>query len=210
MDRSQLDHNRQRLLALIDSHPSYDLAGLSKLLGKNHAYLHQYIWKGSPRVLKDRDWKQLIRALEDRIPPSLAADRIRIPKYSFKAGMGGGQIVLSEDPSGAIELDKTYLDALRLSSKNLIMIEVEGTSMQPTLQSGDQVFIDQDDRNPAGGGVFALRDGDEMLVKRVEKIPASDPPRLKLISDNAHYSPYEVLADDTKILGRIVWYARRI
>jgi len=210
MNRSNLDSNRQRLLSLIDSHPSYDLAGLSKLLGKNHAYLHQYIWKGSPRELRERDYKTIISALSGKPPVLAGDDEVLIPQYAFKAGMGGGGLVLSEESSGHFSLQKSYLNQLKLGAADLISIEVEGDSMHPTLESGDQIMINRNDRNPANGGIFAIHDSDTMVVKRVEKIPTSEPAKLKLISDNKNHGTYEVLASDTNIIGRVVWYARRI
>ncbi len=210
MDHTQLDQNRQKLLAMIDSHPSYDLAGLSRVLGKNHAYLHQYIWKGSPRDLKERDWKTLLAALAGKLPDETTPDQVRIPQYSFRAGMGGGGLILNEDPVDHITLQKSYLERLHLASAELISIEVEGDSMSPSLESGDQVMINRKDRNPANGGIFAIHDSDALVVKRVEKIPATDPTMFKLISDNKNHGSYEVLASDTNIVGRVVWYARRI
>lgn len=210
MNRTQLDPNRQKLLTMIDSHPSYDLAGLSRLLGKNHAYLHQYIWKGSPRDLKEQDWKTLLAALEGKLPNTVKPDQVRVPQYSFRAGMGGGGVILDEDPVDHIILQKSYLERLHLASAELISIEVEGDSMSPTLESGDQVMINRRDKNPANGGIFAIHDSDALVVKRVEKIPTTEPAKLKLISDNKNHGSYEVLASDTNIIGRVVWYARRI
>lgn len=133
-----------------------------------------------------------------------------IPVYGFKAGMGGGGIILDEDPIGYLPVSKTYLRNNRLDANNLIAIEVEGDSMSPTLETGDQVLINRTDRNPARGGIFALHDSDTLVVKRVERIPASDPVMLRLISDNQNHSHYDVLADQTNIIGRVVWFSRRI
>ena len=210
MNRTQLDPNRQKLMAMIDSHPSYDLAGLSRLLGKNHAYLHQYIWKGSPRALKDQDLKIIVDALSGKLPDISLPDQVQIPQYSFRAGMGGGGLILDENPVGHVSLQKNYLEQIHLGDADLISIEVEGDSMSPTLESGDQVMINRKDQNPANGGIFAIHDSDALVVKRVEKIPATDPPILKLISDNRNHGSYQVLAGDTNIIGRVVWYARRI
>ena len=210
MNRNILDKHRQKLLALVDSHPSYDLAGLSRLLGKNHAYLHQYIWKGSPRALREKDLRTVLSALNGSLPLPETPAHIRIPQYKFRAGMGGGGIISDETPEDHLALPRTYLEQLQLTSADLISIEVEGDSMSPTLESGDRIMINRQDRNPATGGVFAIHDSDALVVKRVERIPATEPARLKLISDNPNHGTYEVPADDTNILGRVVWYARKL
>lgn len=210
MDRSKLDKGRQKILALVDSHPNYDLAGLSRLLGKNHAYLHQYIWKGSPRELREKDMRTVLKALSGETPAQNSPAIIRIPQHSFRAGMGGGGVIGDESESDHLALPRTYLEQMQLISADLITIEVEGDSMSPTLESGDRIMINRQDRNPATGGVFAIHDSDALVVKRVERIPATEPVRLKLISDNPNHGTYEVPADETNILGRVVWYARKL
>ena len=37
-----------------------------------------------------------------------------------------------------------------------------------------------------------------------------DPPRVRIISDNTFYAPYEGTADEVNIIGRIRWFAREI
>jgi len=210
LNRNKLDKNRQKLLAMVDAHPSYDLAGLSRLLGKNHAYLHQFIWKGSPRELREKDMRTVLKALGGQKPPASDPAHIPIPQYGFRAGMGGGGIIANETPEDHLSLPRTYLEQMQLASADLISIEVEGDSMSPTLESGDRIMINRQDRNPAMGGVFAIHDSDALVVKRVERIPAVKPARLKLISDNPNHGTYEVRADETNILGRVVWYARKL
>ena len=210
MDRSKLDKNRQRLLALIDRHPSYDLAGLSRLLGKNHAYLHQFIWKGSPRELREKDMRMVLKALNGTLPATKTSQMVHIPQFNFRAGMGGGGIIDRETSDDFLSLPRTYLEQMQLSSADLISIDVEGDSMSPTLESGDRIMINRSDKNPASGGVFAIHDSDALVVKRIERIPATNPVRLKLISDNPNHGTYEVPADETNILGRVVWYARKL
>ena len=133
-----------------------------------------------------------------------------IPLFEFKPGMGGGGVIVDEKPSGHMPISRDYLDRMRLKSADLMALETEGDSMSPTLHSGDQVLVNKLDRNPARGGIFAIFDSDTLVIKRIEKIPASDPVMLRLISDNQHHSTYDVIADDTNIIGRVVWYARRI
>lgn len=207
----KLDKGRQRLLSLVDSHPSYDLAGLSKLIGRNHAYLHQFIWKGSPRELRERDLRTVLKALNGE-PSDKASNLavVQIPQYSFRAGMGGGGVIADEREAEYLALPRTYLEQMQLASADLISIAVEGDSMSPTLESGDRVMVNRKDKNPASGGVFAIHDSDVLVVKRVERIPATNPVRLKLISDNPNHGTYEVPAGETNILGRVVWYARKL
>ena len=49
-----------------------------------------------------------------------------------------------------------------------------------------------------------------LVAKRLDHIPNTDPPRVRIISDNPLYSPYEGTAEEVNIIGRIRWYAREI
>ena len=49
-----------------------------------------------------------------------------------------------------------------------------------------------------------------LLAKRLEHIPNSDPPRVRIISDNRFYVPYECTSEEINIIGRIRWFAREI
>ena len=143
-------------------------------------------------------------------PVQILPGTLNIPFYGFKAGMGGGGVVTDERPKNFWPVPETYLRHIRLDTADLVTIAVEGDSMSPTLESGDQILINQADKNPVRGGIFAVHDSDTLVVKRIEKIPDSEPARLKLISDNPHHNAYEVMAETTNIVGRVVWFARRI
>ena len=47
-------------------------------------------------------------------------------------------------------------------------------------------------------------------AKRLDHIPNSEPPRVRIISDNPLYAPYEGTAEEVNIIGQIRWFAREI
>ena len=59
-------------------------------------------------------------------------------------------------------------------------------------------------------GIFVLHDGMGLVAKRLEHIPNSDPPRVRIISDNPFYKPYEGSGEEVNIIGRIRWFAREM
>ena len=63
---------------------------------------------------------------------------------------------------------------------------------------------------PQGVTIASVFTGMGLLAKRLEHIPNSDPPRVRIISDNRFYVPYECTSEEINIIGRIRWFAREI
>lgn len=76
--------------------------------------------------------------------------------------------------------------------------------MEPDLPAGTRVVVDTSDKVPTPPGVFVVWDGLGLVAKRIEHIPFSEPPRIKLSSDNPKYSPYEVTLEEAHIQGRVM------
>jgi phage repressor protein C with HTH and peptisase S24 domain len=93
---------------------------------------------------------------------------------------------------------------------SLRIMHVEGDSMMPTLHDGDIFLVDLARRSPTPPGIFVLYDGMGVVAKRLEHIPNSEPPPVRIISDNGLYSPYECTSEEVNIIGRIRWFAREI
>jgi len=155
-------------------------------------------------------------------PPVIAPTGIA--EIDVRAGMGFGGEALAEyrpDGNGGAALGDAVLGEwrmpndylrveLRAAPNDLRIIEVEGDSMMPTLQTGDRVMVNLRARIPSPPGIFAIWDGLGVVCKRVEHIQGSDPPRLRIISDNDRHEAYERTIEEAHIIGRVVWFARRL
>lgn len=101
-------------------------------------------------------------------------------------------------------------EMLHASPTHIRIFEVIGDSMLSpdsrafSLYPGDRVFADLRDTKPSPEGIFVLWDGLSVVVKRVEVVRGADPIRLRLISANPQYSPYEATLDEVRIIGRYV------
>jgi phage repressor protein C with HTH and peptisase S24 domain len=85
------------------------------------------------------------------------------------------------------------------------IVRVRGNSMEPELRAGDRVLVDRRDTRIRQGGVFAVRDGDEIIIKQVEPVRGSEPPRIRCISVNPTYGPQELVLDGSaEIIRRVV------
>lgn len=193
------------------------LKDASLAIGKNHAYLQQFMHRHVPETLPEASRAKLAMVLgvkEESLggrprAPMPENGSVSIPEHDVRASAGPGAIVEGETEVERWPLPKNYVrNVLSLRSSSLAIIEVIGDSMDPTLKSGDKIMIDLNDKNVATPGVFALYDGDATVVKRVERIPGTETLRIK--SDNPLHGAYDVPIDFVHVAGRVVWFGRRI
>jgi phage repressor protein C with HTH and peptisase S24 domain len=149
---------------------------------------------------------------DDPITEDYQNDFVAIQYASARPSMGGGAIVEDEHGVGRdFHFRRSWIrDRLKAAPSMMRVMGVEGDSMTPTLQGGDVVLVDMNQRRPVPPGIFVLHDGMGLVAKRLEYIPMSDPPRLRIISDNQQYSPYECTAEEVNIIGRVRWYGREM
>lgn len=168
------------------------------------------------RVLKvERNW--LLHGMGDVEGEAPILDNpddafVAIASVTVRPAMGGGAVVEDLVPQGRpYHFQKAWIkQSLRADPANLRIMHVEGDSMIPTLRSGDIVLVDLGRRSPTPPGIFVLYDGMGLVAKRLEHIANSEPPRVRIISDNSFYSPYECTCDEINIVGRIRWFAREV
>lgn len=214
-----MDKIRKRLSREIEMR-QMDMKQLSLALGKNHAYVQQFLTRGIPAQLKEMDRRKLSELLN--IPenelggpkyasdPQHAAPQFRtVTEYDIRASAGDGALTSEENIRSQWPFDPSYIsDFLGLPNQDLAIIEVRGDSMEPTLSSGDRVMVHLADKQISQPGIFIIYDGGGTVIKRVEKIPGQD--KIVLISDNPLHTRYEISGDDVQIVGRVVWAAKRL
>lgn len=136
---------------------------------------------------------------------------VTISSILVEASMGGGTIVTSEEKGKPYYFRQEWIrDRLGVSPADLRMIFVRGDSMEPSLCAGDMILIDITKKSPTPPGIFVLFDGFGLVTKRLEFISNTNPPAIRIISDNAQYSAYERTIDELHIIGRVVWFAREL
>lgn len=211
-----VDGAREALRALAERHKA-DYAALSRLIGRNPAYIHQYVTRGTPRRLAERDRRVLARffgvpetmlgAPEDAAP----ARHVAVPRLDVSASAGPGALVEGETPLGHLAFDPAWLrrigsgDPARLS-----LVRVSGDSMAPTLADGEEILVDGGDgAGRLRDGIYVLRIDDALVVKRIALRP--DGRALSVLSDNPAAPDWpDCDPARLRIVGRVVWAARRV
>lgn len=92
---------------------------------------------------------------------------------------------------------------LKAAPSRIIMLEVVGDSMSPTLQSGDRVVVDYSHNRPVPDGLYVIDEGEGPLVKRLQIVRRSEPATIEIISDNPNHKPYTLPLDTVVIIGRV-------
>ena len=147
-------------------------------------------------------------AVPGRSLDSAPGEYLSIAVMPTFGGMGGGG---TGDDDETTALMPRYLieDQLRAKAKDLLLLEVRGDSMEPEFLHGDQILVDRRDVDPRQPGAFAMFDGDGIVIKLVERVQTRRG-YYRVFSANPRYTEYEISEEDITIMGRPVWFARRI
>ncbi len=161
---------------------------LSVRYGLNTAWLESGL--GEPRV-RDKDPVE---------------EFVRVPKVVARLSAGGGSFETESAVEGYYAFRGEWLRS-KGRAEEMVLMQVVGNSMEPEVQEGDLVLVDQSRTDVLAGGIYAVGVEDTVLVKRVEKRPG----QLVLHSDNTDYSPICLAGDElnsVRVIGRVVWACR--
>ena len=196
-----------------------DFAGLSRMLGRNSAYIQQYVRRGVPKKLKEEERKKLARFFD--VPESLlggppdmdkaAAGLVPVKRTFVRASAGPGAFAGEERGKPYFAFDERWLRTLTGSaSSKLSIIRVEGDSMAPTLNAGDDILVDLGDTmERLRDGIYVLRADDVLVVKRLAIHPAGR--RVTVQSDNPAYPDWpDCDIDAVHCIGRVIWAGRKL
>ena len=207
---------RAELERLIQSHGD-DYSALSRLVGRNPAYIQQFIKRGSPKNLPERERSILARYYG--VDPQLLgapeevggkSDNLKlVPKLAVGASAGAGALADGEALAGKVGFDEQWLRKLGVEPRNVSLIRVAGDSMQPALNDGDDIMVDKGAAlKPLRDGIHVIRIDGVLMVKRLARAPGG---RLSVLSDNPAYPSWpDRDPAEVQVVGRVVWVGRRL
>ncbi len=195
-----------------------DFAGLSRMLGRNPAYIQQYVRRGVPKRLGEEERRKLARyfSISESLLGGPAEEPgvgglISVMRTPVRASAGPGSIPYEETGKPYLAFDEAWLKALTASpAARLSIIRVEGDSMAPTLGSGDDILVDLGDcADRLRDGIYVLRADDALVVKRLALHPVGR--RVTVQSDNPAYPDWpDCGIDEINCIGRVIWAGRKI
>ncbi|HYX47988.1 MAG TPA: S24 family peptidase [Sphingomicrobium sp.] len=196
-----------------------DFAGLSRMLGRNPAYIQQFVRRGVPKKLKEEERRRLARyfSVSETLlggPPETEQAQgglVSVNRHPVRVSAGPGAVVIEELGKPYFAFDERWLKGLTASRpSSLSIVQVEGDSMAPTLNAGDEILVDLGDGiERLRDGIYVLRIDDAVVVKRLALNPMGR--RATVQSDNPAYPDWpDCSLDDIKPIGRVIWAGRRI
>lgn len=156
--------------------------------------------------------------------PEYGSTGIEIEEYSFvkkveaRPSAGGGSLQNSGQEVMRLAFRTDWLTSKTTSNpQQLVLMEVHGDSMHPTLEDGDTVLVDQgnDAKKLIDGKVYVIgygNDGD-VFIKRFRSAPG----RLLFMGDNQDESYRNITIlqgqdqpDRFKVFGKVIWAAKEM
>jgi len=180
---------------------------LSLAIGKNEAYLHQYINKGSPIRLPEEQRRKLASLLD--VDEQELTD-IKLPKIiSVQAGCLKSNLIEMISPDseqksvGFLSLpDSDYSAITRTSSDMVKMLRINGDCLSPTLKDGDYILADFSTQSFLTDGLYVVSLAGNLLIRRIQQISSSE---FLLISDNSNYKSVTVSSKKLSIVGKVIF-----
>lgn len=134
---------------------------------------------------------------------------VMVEQLPTTVGAGGGGLGVGDYMSVPVSRALVEFE-LRVTPDDLLSVEVEGDSMIPDFFPGDQLLINKRKTSLSQPGAFCLWDGEGYVIKYLEKVYDTEPVRVRVMSRNERYRAVELLADEIRIMGRVVWVGRRV
>ncbi|WP_189446016.1 XRE family transcriptional regulator [Salinicola rhizosphaerae] len=131
------------------------------------------------------------------IPNGSLQGTLPVPMYDIEAAAGAGRLFDAEMIESTFYLPVELFQADAVDPAQVVGVTARGDSMGDTIRDHEQVLVNRARRTP--DGVFLLRMGDELRLKRVQRVAGG---AWILISDNPAYERELVQPEDVEIIGQ--------
>ena len=122
---------------------------------------------------------------------------VSIPHVNAEVSCGHG--FLNTDELELIRFVRVSQGFIRRYCPSALQIMAAfGDSMEPTLHEGDAVIVDISEKKIVRDGMYVVRIGEGLFVKRVQVTPEG----LRLLSDNKFYEPINTTPESIEVIGR--------
>ena len=205
-----LDPVRQLVLKTIrQRRPKTSLKQASLALGRNQAYLHQYLYRQSPRRLPEE--------IRMRLADYLGIDESLLRQQDLPAEPRTSMhIACLAHPSLDARMIPPWLVPASLIEQHISidatvsLLPVSDASMEPVLQPGDMTIIASTPDQPLTSGLYALDHGDHVAIRQLDSIAGRGKKRAIISCTAASHPSYTTAIEDLTLLGRVIWMGRML
>ncbi len=132
-----------------------------------------------------------------------------VPKARAQLASEEGGLLFEEATDHALAFRTQWLAHFG-SAHALVLLDIHGESMEPTLRDGDIVLVQTERQHVAGEGLYAFATDARVQVKRLQPLVGQ---KMRIISDHMdqhRFPPFEVdvHADHIRIIGQVMWVGR--
>jgi phage repressor protein C with HTH and peptisase S24 domain len=132
---------------------------------------------------------------------------VHLPSNSVLGAVGRGSVQSREIVDYLAFKADWMRRRIGIDPKSLMLIEAVSDSMAPTIEEGDLMLVDLREPRFRHDGVYVLRAGGALSIKRIQRRPDG---KLIIRNDNAAYEPTVVAADNVNVVGHVIWIAGKL
>ncbi len=135
-------------------------------------------------------------------------DLIMVPMVEARLSAGQGSLQTNGDSERSYAFRSDFLYR-KGNPDSMVLMRVEGDSMQPEIMNNDVVLIDQSKTEIRLGRIFAVGFEEAIYLKRIDMLPG----KILLKSVNPAYPPVELdirdqQRDAFRVIGQVLWSGR--
>jgi transcriptional regulator with XRE-family HTH domain len=158
-------------------------------------------------------WGRLPHGVEGGLEPGgdsankkpIGSRPVEVRELDARAPFARGRVASRFKAENWVIPESFASEELHTSAAQLLVLEMNGDSMAPTIVSGERLIIDTGHKNPTPDGLYAIRDAfDGAAVRRLQVSRSATPTRVKIISDNPNHASEEIPLSDLEIVGKVV------
>lgn len=211
---------------------------VSLKIGRKDSYIQQYVKYRYPRRLKEIDRMRLAKLLDvddteimdDEIIASKTVGtpdaKLEVISNIIKASSSADDNLVSidvlspkinDENSDLLQnvighqlLSKSTFDDLYIEDVNTVkIVKITNDSMSPTINIGDFIWFDSSYTIPEADGLYLLKNGRELSVKRIQTSPIGN--SIDVSGDNPQYKSYQITDKNLiKVVGKVLFVFRKL
>ncbi|MDZ7759919.1 MAG: S24 family peptidase [Desulfovermiculus sp.] len=167
----------------------------------------RWVYKLARDFSLDPDW--LSGKMQDVHPDATSWEEYHpVPQVEARLSEQGEFVYVHSKPgSGPYAFHVSWLQG-KVNAQSLVLLKAYGESMEPIILNGDNVLVDQAQREIISGRIYVVGIENSILIRRIERLPG----RWMLLSSNPN-SPSTTLRgseESVRILGTVVWICREL